>query len=120
MFVRLAERLAAEAFTVVRFSVRGHGKSGGSQRGVTIAGEMLDLDAAISNAAGPLAIIAASFGAVVTTLSLPCVRQLRSLRAGGGFPHYRGLGPRLLFSRAGGGGYPNNRRLACQKAPRKT
>jgi len=79
MFVRLADRLAAEAFTVVRFSFRGHGNSGGSQRGVTIAGEMLDLDAATSHAAGPLAIVAASFGAVVTTLSLPYLRQLRSL-----------------------------------------
>ena len=42
MFVRLADRLAAEGFTVLRFSFRGRGKSAGSPRGVTIAGELLD------------------------------------------------------------------------------
>jgi uncharacterized protein len=75
MFARLAERLAEEGFTVLRFSYRGHGRSGGTQRGVTIAGEMLDLEAAVSYVldenSGPLSIVAASFGAVSTTLSLP-------------------------------------------------
>jgi pimeloyl-ACP methyl ester carboxylesterase len=83
MFVRLAECLAAEGFTTLRFSFRGHGKSGGSQRGATIAGEMLDLDAAVGRATqehdGPLAIVAASYGAVSGTLSLPFLDQLQSL-----------------------------------------
>lgn len=73
MYVRLAERLSAQGFTVLRFSYRGHGRSGGSQQGVTIAGEMLDLQAAVDQAAGfpgPLSIVAASFGAVSTALSL--------------------------------------------------
>ncbi|MFE9575321.1 alpha/beta hydrolase family protein [Nocardia sp. NPDC006044] len=75
MFVRLAERLSAAGFEVVRFSFRGHGASGGTQRGVTIAGECLDLQAAVSYVqqrfTGRLSIVAASFGAVSTALSLP-------------------------------------------------
>lgn len=75
MFVRLAERLAASGLAVVRFSFRGHGASGGTQRGVTIAGEMLDLQAAVDYAAsehpGRLSVVAASFGAVPAALSLP-------------------------------------------------
>jgi N-acetylglucosaminyl-diphospho-decaprenol L-rhamnosyltransferase len=47
MFVRLAAGLVERGFTVLRFSFRGHGSSGGGQRGVTIAGELLDLQAAI-------------------------------------------------------------------------
>jgi uncharacterized protein len=75
MFVCLADRLADSGFDVIRFSFRGHGGSGGTQRGVTIAGEMLDLQAAVVYARralpGPLSIVAASFGAVATALSLP-------------------------------------------------
>jgi uncharacterized protein len=74
MFVRLADRLASTGFTAIRFSFRGHGKSEGSQRGVTIAGEMLDLEAVYehvdSTRPGPLSIVAASFGAVVAVESL--------------------------------------------------
>lgn len=75
MFVRLADRLAEADFNVLRFSFRGHGSSGGTQRGTTIAGEMLDLQAAVEYMAdrfpGPLSIVASSFGAVSTSLSLP-------------------------------------------------
>ncbi|HEU0090108.1 MAG TPA: alpha/beta fold hydrolase [Pseudonocardiaceae bacterium] len=75
MFVRLADRLAEADFTVLRFSFRGHGVSGGTQRGVTIAGEMLDLQAVVEYVWGrfpaPLSIVAASFGAVSASLSLP-------------------------------------------------
>lgn len=75
MFVRLAEQLSTAGFTVLRFSYRGHGASGGSPRGVTIAGELLDLQAAVEHAQEehpePLSIVAASFGAVSTALSLP-------------------------------------------------
>ena len=74
MFVRLAEQLADEGLTAVRFSYRGHGMSGGEQRGVTIAGEMLDLqsviEAATEIAPGPVSLVAASFGAVSACLSL--------------------------------------------------
>lgn len=75
MFVRLADRLAEAGFTVLRFSFRGHGNSGGARRGATIAGEMLDLQAAIefmtARYQGPLSLVASSFGAVSTALSLP-------------------------------------------------
>ncbi|SHF64047.1 Lysophospholipase, alpha-beta hydrolase superfamily [Streptoalloteichus hindustanus] len=75
MFVRLAEQLAEAGFTVLRFSFRGHGDSQGTQRGVTIAGEMLDLQAAVEHVVGRfpgrLVIVASSFGAVPTSLSLP-------------------------------------------------
>ena len=75
MFVRLADRLAETDFDVLRFSFRGHGGSGGTQRGVTIAGEMLDLQAAVDYVSerfpGPISVVAASFGAVSTSLSLP-------------------------------------------------
>lgn len=75
MFVRLADRLADADFTVLRFSFRGHGGSGGTQRGVTIAGELLDLQAAaeymVERFPGPLSIVASSFGAVSVSLSLP-------------------------------------------------
>uniref|UniRef100_UPI003F498EA1 alpha/beta hydrolase n=1 Tax=Nonomuraea bangladeshensis TaxID=404385 RepID=UPI003F498EA1 len=73
--VRLADRLAGAGFTVVRFSFRGHGRSGGTQRGMTIAGEMLDLRAVVEYALkelpAPLTIAASSFGAVSALLSLP-------------------------------------------------
>ncbi|RJO77669.1 alpha/beta fold hydrolase [Nocardia panacis] len=75
MFVRLADRLAGVGFEVVRFSFRGHGGSDGTQRGVTVAGECLDLQAAVELArgrrSGPMSVVAASFGAVSTVLSLP-------------------------------------------------
>jgi uncharacterized protein len=83
MYKRLAARLAGSGFTVLRFSYRGHGGSGGSQRGVTIAGEMLDLQAAVELAAdfgGPLSLVAASFGAVSSALSLRYLdSRIRSL-----------------------------------------
>ncbi len=75
MFARLADELAGEGFVVLRFSFRGHGRSDGAQQGATIAGEILDLQAAL-DAAGkgfeaPVSVVAASFGAVSTCLSLP-------------------------------------------------
>ncbi len=77
IFAPLAERLSTIGFDVLRFSYRGHGKSGGAQRAVTISGEMLDLQAALefaaSSLAQPLAIVAASFAAVSTCLSLPLI-----------------------------------------------
>jgi uncharacterized protein len=74
MFHRLADRLVSAGFQVLRFSFRGHGSSAGSQRGVTIAGEMLDFDAAVARvraeSSGPLTVVASSFGAVAVLESL--------------------------------------------------
>ncbi|MCP2169319.1 alpha/beta hydrolase [Goodfellowiella coeruleoviolacea] len=78
----LAEELVAAGFAVLRFSFRGHGASGGTQRGVTIAGAMLDLEAAVGHAdaelPAPVSVVAASFGAVPTCLTLPYLDQLYS------------------------------------------
>lgn len=82
MYVRLSDELAAAGFTVLRFSFRGHGGSGGTAEGMTIAGEMLDLQAALERlenfqptasavARLPFTVVAASFGAVPLLLSLP-------------------------------------------------
>lgn len=84
MFGRLADALASEGFGVLRFSFRGHGRSGGTQRGATIAGEMLDLEAAVAAAMerfdAPLSVVAASFGAVPACLSLGYLEpRLRAL-----------------------------------------
>jgi alpha-beta hydrolase superfamily lysophospholipase len=84
MFRRLAESMANEGFGVLQFSFRGHGRSGGTQRGAAIAGEMLDLQAAIEHVSerfgDPVSIVAASFGAVSTCMSLPCLEgNLRAL-----------------------------------------
>lgn len=40
MSVRLADELAGRGLTVIRFSFRGHGRSAGTEEGVTVAGEM--------------------------------------------------------------------------------
>jgi pimeloyl-ACP methyl ester carboxylesterase len=78
--VRLADHLARVGFTVVRFSFRGHGRSGGTARGMTIAGEMLDLQAVVDYARRelptPISLVASSFGAVSATLSLPWMNDL--------------------------------------------
>ncbi len=84
MFGRLADGLAGEGFGVLRFSFRGHGRSDGTQQGATIAGEILDLQAALGAAVkgfeAPVSVVAASFGAVPTCLSLPYLEGvLRSL-----------------------------------------
>lgn len=70
LFVHLAERLAADGFSVLRFSFRGHGRSDGAPHETTIAGERLDLAAAVAAAGGQVSVVASSFGAVSTTLSL--------------------------------------------------
>jgi alpha-beta hydrolase superfamily lysophospholipase len=45
MFGRLADALAAAGLTALRFSFRGHGRSGGTPQGVTVAGEIpLEID----------------------------------------------------------------------------
>jgi alpha-beta hydrolase superfamily lysophospholipase len=77
-FDRLAEGLLAAGITVLRFSFRGHGRSGGTQEGMTISGERLDLSAAYrwltANLPGPYGLLGASFGGVSTTLQLAALR----------------------------------------------
>lgn len=74
MFVRLARCLSDAGFDVLRFSFRGHGDSDGTDVGATIAGERLDVQTAVEYAtdtfAGPYFVVAKSFGAVSTCLSL--------------------------------------------------
>lgn len=84
LFVRLAEELSEAGFSALRFSFRGHGGSSGDARGMTIAGEMLDLLAAFELAEHltkmPVAVVAASFGAIATCLLLPQIEaRLRAL-----------------------------------------
>lgn len=70
LFPALSDRLAAAGFSVLRFSFRGHGNSAGEPRDMTIAGERLDLRAVVESAQRPVSVVASSFGAVSTTLSL--------------------------------------------------
>ena len=79
MYMRYADSLAEKGFNAFRFSFRGHGESQGEEQGATIAGEMLDLKAALDHVKekfeGPYIISAASFGAVSTCLSLPYIEK---------------------------------------------
>lgn len=79
-FIRLGEQLVDAGLAMLRFSFRGHGKSGGTQRGTTIAGECLDLHAAVEYMLirndGPLSIVATSFGAVTASLSLRYLKDV--------------------------------------------
>ncbi|WP_256391948.1 alpha/beta hydrolase [Natronoarchaeum rubrum] len=74
MFVRLADRLTEAGFDAVRFTYRGHGDSDGDPSGVTVAGERLDFETAFeyvtAECPGPYFVVAKSFGAVSTCLSL--------------------------------------------------
>jgi uncharacterized protein len=73
-FDALSAALVADGLNVFRFTFRGHPGSGGTQEGVTISGERLDVQAAYrwmsEHLSGPYVVVAASFGAVSTTLQL--------------------------------------------------
>ncbi len=79
MFDRLAEAASQHGWASLRFSYRGHGRSSGTQRGVTIAGEVIDLECAIrearrrANGASRVVLLASSFGAVSTGILLPAL-----------------------------------------------
>ena len=77
-FDRLATGFAESGIAVARFSFRGHGASLGTQDGMTIAGERLDVTAAYRwmtrNSSPPHVIVAASFGAVSTLLQSQALR----------------------------------------------
>ena len=79
MFVRLTDRLTRAGFDAVRFTYRGHGNSDGDPSGVTVAGERLDFETAFGYATdthpAPYFVIAKSFGAVSTCLSLDRFRD---------------------------------------------
>ncbi|WP_027528693.1 alpha/beta hydrolase [Bradyrhizobium sp. Ec3.3] len=71
-FERLAMDLSQSGVNSIRFDFRGHGQSSGSTEGMTIAGEMLDLEAVIrfveAKKPAALLLVAASFGAVSASL----------------------------------------------------
>lgn len=79
VFVSLTEQLVDSGYSVVRFSYRGHGNSDGAEEGVTIAGECLDFKTVIEHLQTyhepPYFVLAASFGAVSTCLSLPYIEE---------------------------------------------
>ena len=87
MFERLAEAVSHAGWATLRFSFRGHGRSTGTQRGVTIAGEVIDLECAIHEAqrrtpgSGRVVLVASSFGAVATGILLPTLLR-RDVLAG--------------------------------------
>ncbi len=65
VFTELARVLAAFGIASLRFDFRGHGKSGGSFEKMTVAGEIMDLKAALEQAAArgfsSIGLIGASF-----------------------------------------------------------
>lgn len=68
-FTAIADAVADAGHAAMRFSFRGHGASGGTQEGMTIAGEMLDALAAFGELRRavpgvPVAAVSASFGTV--------------------------------------------------------
>ena len=79
VYVRISDLLAEAGFHAVRFSFRGHGHSEGRPEGVTIAGERLDFESAFEHARtafdGPYFVLAKSFGAVSTCLSLDALGE---------------------------------------------
>lgn len=85
MFARLAETVHDDGWSTLRFSFRGHGRSSGTQRGVTIAGEVIDLECAISEAVqraegiDRLVLLGSSFGAVPSGLLLPALLRRNAL-----------------------------------------
>jgi alpha/beta superfamily hydrolase len=77
MYDRLAVALFNLGYSTMQFSFRGHGKSEGTQEGMTIAGEMLDLLSAIRYFQDyeneEIQIIASSFGAVPTSIIIDSI-----------------------------------------------
>ena len=69
LFGPLAAALVERGLSVLRFTFRGHGASDGTDREMTIAGECLDLRAAIAWAGRPVAVLGSSFGAVSVSLT---------------------------------------------------
>lgn len=72
IFIELAELLKENGYAVFRFDFRGHGESEGRSVDMTIAGELLDLDAAVmevkSKGYKKIGLLAASFGGSIAAL----------------------------------------------------
>jgi alpha-beta hydrolase superfamily lysophospholipase len=79
LFGPLADALAQRGLSTLRFSFRGHGRSAGLDRNMTIAGELLDLRAAVEWPDRPVSVLGSSFGAVSVALSCPALED--ALRA---------------------------------------
>jgi pimeloyl-ACP methyl ester carboxylesterase len=83
MFARLALKLGTAGYDNLRFSFRGHGYSGGTPEGVTVAGEMLDLLTAYkelrTRSARRTVVVGSSFGAVSTLLMLDRLAGVEAL-----------------------------------------
>ena len=69
LYEPLAEALVARGLSVLRFTFRGHGRSAGQDRDMTITGELRDLRAAIAWAGRPAALVGSSFGCVSVSLT---------------------------------------------------
>lgn len=69
LYEPLAAALVARGLSVLRFSFRGHGRSDGRDREMTITGELRDLRAAIDWVDRPAALVGSSFGCVSVSLT---------------------------------------------------
>jgi pimeloyl-ACP methyl ester carboxylesterase len=83
VFTHLAAELARAGLPSFRFDFRGHGKSGGRSVDMTVAGEALDLSAAIDLAVklgmGKVGVVAASFAGGAASLVVPSRREVGAL-----------------------------------------
>lgn len=79
LFEPLADALVARGLSTLRFSFRGHGRSDGRDREMTIAGEQLDLRAAVTWTGRPVAVLGSSFGAVSTILTCADLDDTRAV-----------------------------------------
>jgi len=83
VFTCLAQELAYAGLPSFRFDFRGHGKSGGRSEDMTVAGEALDLaaalDFAVTRGFQSLGVVAASFAGGATSLVVPARRDVRAL-----------------------------------------
>lgn len=83
VFTRLAGELAHAGLPSFRFDYRGHGKSGGRSEDMTVAGEALDLAAALdfSGKLGMkrIGVVAASFAGASTSLIVPIRPEVAAL-----------------------------------------
>jgi alpha-beta hydrolase superfamily lysophospholipase len=84
-FTRLAEGLAEASVASLRFDLRGHGESEGSQEGLTLGGVVNDIRSAVAHAremarAGSMALVGMSFGGGISGyFAAKYPEQLRSL-----------------------------------------
>ncbi len=68
LYARLADRIAEEGFSSIRFDFRGHGESGMSDLDLSVTGAVMDLEAILEETAENVHVLASSFGAVPAIL----------------------------------------------------